>query len=110
MATNRHLVLRADDIMAFQLPHAQHYLSQEILGSENTAMHDSFLNQGALIEEAIVHGSVFAAEDLLGEVVLGVRELEGHDVVGAEDQVAVGGHGKRVYTDTCMRVNEAVSC
>jgi len=36
-AATRHLVLRADDIMAFQLSHAQHYLSQEILSSENTA-------------------------------------------------------------------------
>ena len=60
--------------------------------------------QGALIEEAIVQGSVFAAENLLGEVVLGVRELEGHDVVGAQDEVAVGGHGG-VYTRTPVCVS-----
>jgi hypothetical protein len=37
MADRRHLALRADDILAYQVPQAQYYLSQEILCSENTA-------------------------------------------------------------------------
>ncbi len=71
MAATRHLVVRTDDIMAFQLPHAQHYLSQEILSSENTGLYDSFLNQGTLRPRSALGGGAHPHHDEIYYVISG---------------------------------------
>ena len=71
MAERRHLVLRADDVMPFQVPHAQYYLSQEILCSENTRLYDGFLNRGTLRPHSALGGSAHPKHDEIYYVVSG---------------------------------------
>jgi mannose-6-phosphate isomerase-like protein (cupin superfamily) len=95
MAANRHLVLRADDIMAFQLPHAQHYLSQEILGGENTALHDSFLNQGTLRPHMALGGGAHPHHDEIYYVISGRGSIrlggDPHTGAGADTYLVEAG-------------------
>ncbi|MBV9327650.1 MAG: cupin domain-containing protein [Chloroflexi bacterium] len=71
MADQRHLVLRADDILAFQVPHAEYYLSQEILCSENTGLHDGFLNRGTLRPHSAIGGGAHPKHDEIYYVLSG---------------------------------------
>jgi mannose-6-phosphate isomerase-like protein (cupin superfamily) len=71
MVARPHLVLRADDVMALQLPFAQHYLSQEILSSENSGLHDGFLNRGTLRPHLALGGSAHPRHDEIYYVLSG---------------------------------------
>jgi mannose-6-phosphate isomerase-like protein (cupin superfamily) len=86
MAVRPHLVLRADDIMAFQVPQTQQYLSQEILNSENTGLHDGYLNRGTLRPRSALGGSAHPNHDEIyyilsgrGTVSLGGNPRSGED-------------------------------
>jgi mannose-6-phosphate isomerase-like protein (cupin superfamily) len=71
MAARPHLVLRADDILSFQLPTAQHYLSQEILSSDNSGLHDSFLNRGTVRPHSALGGGTHPRHDEIYYVLSG---------------------------------------
>jgi mannose-6-phosphate isomerase-like protein (cupin superfamily) len=71
MAARPHLVLRADDVLPFQVPEAPHYLSQEILSSANSGVHDSFLNRGTLRAHHALGGSAHPRHDEIYYVLTG---------------------------------------
>lgn len=74
-AARPHLVLRADDVLPFQVPEAPFYLSQEILSSANTGLHDSFLNRATLRPHNALGGSAHPEHDEVYYVLSGHGSL-----------------------------------
>ncbi|HEX8967572.1 MAG TPA: cupin domain-containing protein [Chloroflexota bacterium] len=92
MAAKRHLVLRADDIMAFQIPQAPHYLSQEILNSENTGLSDGFLNRGTLRPHRALGGGAHPRHDEIYYILSGYGSIR----LGGDPRTGDGSETYRV--------------
>ncbi len=90
MADRRHLVLRADDVMSFQVPHAHQYLSQEILCCDNTGLHDGYLNRGTLRPHSALGGGAHPKHDEIYVV------LRGHGSIRLGGDPKTGG-GAETY-------------
>src|SRR5262245_21559281 len=90
VAGRPHLVLHGDHIQPFQFPSAQHYLSQEILSSHNSGLHDSFLNRGTVRPHCALGGGAHPRHDEIYYI------LSGHGSIrlgGTPDS----GTGARTY-------------
>jgi mannose-6-phosphate isomerase-like protein (cupin superfamily) len=85
--TDRFLVLRADDIEPFVYPGQDAYLSQHVLGRENTGLHDLFLNRGTVRPFKSLGGEAHAHNDEIYYIVGGRGLLD----LGGDSQNGSGG-------------------
>lgn len=75
-ATQRHLVLRVDDVQPFLQPGQDVYWSQQVLGRENTGLHDCFLNCGRVAAQRALGGGNHPDNDEVYYVVSGRSWLD----------------------------------
>lgn len=80
----RYLVLRADDVEPYIYAGDDAYLSQQVLGSENTTLHDVFLNRGVVKAGRSLHGGSHPENDEVYYIVSGRSwlDLGGHPTTG----------------------------
>jgi mannose-6-phosphate isomerase-like protein (cupin superfamily) len=85
--TGRYFVLRADDVEPFVYPGQDAYLSQHVLGRENTGLHDLFLNRGTVKAHRSLGGDAHPQNDEIYYIVEGRGLL---DLGGAVEDGAGG--------------------
>jgi quercetin dioxygenase-like cupin family protein len=86
MAARPHLVFHADDVLPFQVPQAPQYLSQELLSSSNSGLHDSFLNRGTVRPHRALGGGAHPRHDEIYYILSGHGTLR----LGGDPQSGAG--------------------